>query len=520
MPIQPTAEQQLVVDSDADVLAVDACAGSGKSSVLEVYTDKRPGKRILLVCFNKAIAEAAKQRYPRNVECRTTHSLAFSAYGRQYAQKLGNPSAWDISQQLNCPVRHARNALTALTTWLSSTDQQMNDIHVEDEIQDEAARAQTVDLARALWSTMCDASSPMRMLHDGYLKLWALSKPVLRFDIILLEEAQDTNPVTLDIVLAQRRHAKLVFVGDRHQGIYGFRKAINAMEKVPATLRLPLTQSFRYPDEIAQIATALLQTFKQERNTIRGLTSVKARWKIDRTKHYAIISRTNVLLFGELARVVTQDKPVTAIHYVGGFNGYFFDKVLDAYRLSSNERHLIRDESILRFADFNAFGTYGEEANDFEIKALARVIAEYGDRIPDIYNALKAAESPENRSKITVTTAHKSKGLEWEQTLLTDDFIELPPPKDKEFDPEDINLLYVAVTRTRRSVELPASLTSWLEDRWPGWPPTETTATGNDAGRGSDSGMDDLPPDSAFLPTDYLLSDDGFDGAPDFTLPA
>ncbi|XFB08796.1 hypothetical protein AAGT13_21640, partial [Azotobacter salinestris] len=41
--------------------------------------------------------------------------------------------------------------------------------------------------------------------HDGYLKLWALSKPDLstRFDIVLGDEAQDINPVIAGLLAQQ-----------------------------------------------------------------------------------------------------------------------------------------------------------------------------------------------------------------------------------------------------------------------------------------------------------------------------
>ncbi|APS68750.1 hypothetical protein AVI55_16905 (plasmid) [Piscirickettsia salmonis] len=36
--------------------------------------------------------------------------------------------------------------------------------------------------------------------HDGYLKLYQLSKPILnQYDFIMLDEAQDANPAILDI---------------------------------------------------------------------------------------------------------------------------------------------------------------------------------------------------------------------------------------------------------------------------------------------------------------------------------
>uniref|UniRef100_UPI0013D42A21 UvrD-helicase domain-containing protein n=1 Tax=Klebsiella pneumoniae TaxID=573 RepID=UPI0013D42A21 len=68
----------------------------------------------------------------------------------------------------------------------------------------------------------------LKMTHDGYLKLFQLSKPDLskQFGLIMVDEWQDTNEVTMDIVLEQ--DARLILVGDRHQSIYGFRGATNA----------------------------------------------------------------------------------------------------------------------------------------------------------------------------------------------------------------------------------------------------------------------------------------------------
>ena len=65
-----------------------------------------------------------------------------------------------------------------------------------------------------------DASVPMT--HAGYLKLYQLSKPCLSrdFDMVLLDEAQDSNPASADVVLSQA--CPKILVGDSHQSIYSF----------------------------------------------------------------------------------------------------------------------------------------------------------------------------------------------------------------------------------------------------------------------------------------------------------
>ncbi len=459
---QNTTEQQAVIDSRGRLVAVDAFAGTGKTSTLVQYALARPNKRILYIAFNKSVAAEAKERFPDNVECRTTHSLAYAAVGRKFAEKLGNVPAYMVTQAFNVTTRRAKLALEAVGAFLCSTDDDISQDHVDEELVEAnyLEAVAVVDLAKRLWEEMQNPRSPLKMPHDGYLKLWAQQKPRLRYDVILLDEAQDTNPITLDLVMAQS-HATVVLVGDRHQGIYGFRKALNAMEAVDAEERIALTQSFRFGQRIADVATMLLRSFKGEQQTIKGRSDIDVRWSVDTQRHYALIGRTNAGLFAAAAHIVMGERNCR-LHFVGGFDSYLFGKVLDAYYLWADERSKIKDPSISRFTSFTEFQEYGEEAGDAEVKALAKTVDEYRNQVPMIYNRMKAAETPlEDQAAITLTTGHRAKGLEWEQVSLADDFIELPPEDD--FDPEEINLLYVAVTRAIRCVKLPSSLYGWLE---------------------------------------------------------
>lgn len=450
-----TQEQQAVIDSDANLLAVDAFAGTGKTSTLVKYAEARPSQRILYIAFNKSVAAEAKERFPENVDCRTTHSLAYAAVGRKFAEKLGNAQPYMVAQAFKCNTKRAKLALEAVSSWLCSIDAEITLDHInQDEVQDPIEADALVDLARNVWERMQDPRSDLKMPHDGYLKLWAMGQPRLRYDIILLDEAQDTNPITLDLVMSQQGHAKIVLVGDRHQGIYGFRKAMNAMEAVEAQERVALTQSFRFAQGIADVATALLQAFKGEDRCVKGRSDISVKWSIDYRKHYAIIGRTNAGLFSAAANVV-MGRRERRLHFVGGFDSYLFGKVLDAYYLWADERARIKDATIARFQNFHDFKQYGDEAGDAEVKALVKTVEQYRMDVPVIYNAMRAAETPvQDRADITLTTGHRAKGLEWDQVMVADDFIELPPGED-DFDEEEVNLLYVGVTRAIESILLP-----------------------------------------------------------------
>src|SRR4051795_7991761 len=73
--------------------------------------------------------------------------------------------------------------------------------------------------------------------HDAYLKLWHLRDARLPpgAEVLYLDEAQDANPVTLAILVAQRRPT--VWVGDPWQSVYRFRGSVDAMRVIAVPQR-------------------------------------------------------------------------------------------------------------------------------------------------------------------------------------------------------------------------------------------------------------------------------------------
>lgn len=65
-----------------------------------------------------------------------------------------------------------------------------------------------------------DEEGALGMTHAGYLKLFQLSRPCLSrtYDVIMLDEAQDSNPCIASIVLRETACARIL-VGDSHQVI-------------------------------------------------------------------------------------------------------------------------------------------------------------------------------------------------------------------------------------------------------------------------------------------------------------
>ena len=269
--MQWTQEQQPIVHSTAEKLLVQAFAGTGKTTTLVGYATHHASVKMLYLCYNKPVELAAKGRFPRNVVCKTAHGLAYAVYGSQYAAKqTNNLRLTDIARAINTQDWElVRDVLSTLNNFMASADNELGRGHFP-RFQGQriltSAQERFLDnalgVARAIWNRMIDLQDTgMSITHDGYLKLYQLSKPDLsqRFKAILLDEGQDVNPVIADLVKIQR--IRKVTVGDPHQQIYRFRGAEDALNSdwMAGAERHYLTQSFRFGPAVAHVQ--LLKVF-------------------------------------------------------------------------------------------------------------------------------------------------------------------------------------------------------------------------------------------------------------------
>ncbi|MDH0342030.1 UvrD-helicase domain-containing protein [Chromobacterium haemolyticum] len=487
-----TKEQEAIRGSKAQVIKVTAYAGTGKTSTLRVYSEANPNDRILYVAFNKAIQMEASGKFPAHVTCKTAHSIAYGICGREYGNvpnKLqGDMKPFHIQRFLARSLNHIPAAahnlyggrvIETIKKYLVSADAEMSLHHVSIgnapvEVKNFDARQILAD-AKNIWGQMQDLKTEVPMLHDGYLKLYQISGRRLPYGIILLDEAQDTNPVTQAIVDAQQ--ARKVYVGDRHQAIYGFRGATNAMEMIKADEHHYLTGSFRFGEAVAEVANMILDV-KGEDVQLRGLGPAAGESQvrpIGANEGYAFISRGNVALFNRAVQCLSKEEPFS---FVGDIKGYRFDQILDVFNLSTGQQ--VKDPFIRSFAGFDELAEYAEAINDREVKSRCKVVTKYGADIPRLIEqidkkalppVLSGDETGINDRRIILTTGHKSKGLEFPNVRLAGDFMELLDEEGKVFDIskasveeiEEINIQYVAATRAQKALHLCEPLEDYLE---------------------------------------------------------
>ena len=446
---------------------------------LQAYALARPHQRMLCLAYNKAIQLEAAAKMPANVVCRTSHALAYkiarALFGGRVEQRVGKTYPSTVAGVLGCSPIAASAALATVQRWCGSLDQELGMDHLPDHIVARLGEPRVLlQLAQLLWEHMLDPhEADIRLPHDGYLKLYQLQQPLLRdFGVVLVDEAQDLNPCTFDIVTGQ--DATIVMVGDEAQSINGYRGSVNALGLLDADERLPLMCSWRFGEGIAHMANALLSHFKA--GFVHPIVGAgeprRTKLHVDVAKPFAIITRTNGMAFEEAVNFLDLERNY---HFIGGTEGYRLEKILDAYDLWMGERTTVRDPYLKSFATFAELAELALDAEDAELKQLVRAVERYGGRIPVLINEITARHVKLHKSAwaqfdgIFIGTTHKTKGLEFEQVWLADDYMPFFEEGRElglgEVETEEVHLLYVGLTRARAAVRLPEEFTHWLEHR-------------------------------------------------------
>jgi hypothetical protein len=460
--MQLTPEQTAFQNAPlAPLIKAVAYAGCGKTTSLAALSHAHADKRGLYLAFNKSVQMEAQSKFPANVTCKTGHGLAYARFGRRYAHKLtGGLRPSEVIRALGLAPDYlfARCVIDCVNGYCVSAlgDFPTMAIAPDKTVKETPERSKLIaKTARDLWHRMVNPDDPVPMTHDGYLKLFQLSKPVLPYDFILFDEAQDANPVVTALVLDQP--CSKVFCGDPYQSIYGFRGADDALKRIQTEHVYYLTHSFRFGPRVASIASALLREFFGETRPLVGHGFDTVVGNVDRDGPHAMLCRTNAQVFFEAAQASGR---FARIGFVGGVNSYAFEKVLDAWRLSEGLFAEIKDPFLRDFDCFSDMQLYAEAAEDLECRMLVKTVETYADRIPALVTQIKACATDDlDRARFVLSTAHKAKGLDLPHVILADDFRPLVnakgPIRDaSELPPEDVRLMYVAVTRAVKTLQL------------------------------------------------------------------
>ncbi|MBK8381190.1 MAG: ATP-dependent helicase [Ignavibacteria bacterium] len=487
-----TDEQHEIINSSGNI-KINAVAGSGKTTTIIEYAKARPkNARILYLAFNKSVKTEAIKKFSdkglSNVTVETAHSLAYRhiVYNNNYKIRAQGYKSHEIAEILGLRIageKHgehiaANHIIKFISYFCNSYKNKVNELNYREVVSDAAAQIFVTrhydyieTQTRKLLSKM--NSGEIEVTHDFYLKKFQLSDPVLNFDYILFDEGQDASSAMLDIFLKQK--AVKVIVGDTHQQIYGWRYAVNSLEKTDFKTFM-LTKSFRFSQEIADLAMDVLKlkNLISEYNPV----SVKGSSVPMDVKVHAILGRTNLGLLLKAIETVTENKKLKSLYFEGNINSYTYAdegaSLYDVLNLHNGKRKLIRDKLVRQMKDIKELQDYIEKTGDSQFGMLVDIVKKYGNDIPGIIKTIKdkhVDNDEKEKAEIIFSTVHRCKGMEYDVVHIVNDFITEDKLEKLSDDSkgdalslsrlnEEINLLYVAVTRAKNVIYIPETLIS------------------------------------------------------------
>lgn len=463
-------EQQRCVENflATDALKISAFAGTGKTTTLQHLAGSLPGARGLYLAFGRAVADEARQRFPRNVHCSTTHAMAYASINRKFPKlKLGGE--FGASQVIDCldlkdmeigpnSSYSARQIafwiLKSLRNFQQSSVDEPELTHVEIASrsfgdQEAAIKDYILQCVIYLWQSALSQNSVVPLGFDGYLKLWCSSAERLPFDYIMLDEAQDTNEAVIHMLNQQQ--IKKVLVGDKYQQIYGFRGAFNAMEKLQSYEEVSLTKTFRFGQSIADVANTIIQKFGETKKIVGDPDRQS---QVTKMRGETLICRSNIGLLEALLGNISK-----RVAIVGGV-GRHQTVVEDIQRLQAGVKAMYTPE-LFGFSQWREVERFAELPEGEELRKYANLGR--NSNIARLKSVLERTEHSENSAELKLATAHQTKGAEWDSVQLADDFCSTQRLNafskihvsidDREA--EELNLLYVAITRAKFSLNIP-----------------------------------------------------------------
>lgn len=314
-------------------------------------------------------------------------------------------------------------------------------------------------------------------------------------DWIVGDEWQDANPARRALARKMLKpNGRALFIGDRHQAIYGFTGA--DADSIDQTIRdfrcveLPMTVTFRCPKAIVAKAQEIVNHIQAHETAPEGSVTY-----IDEKEFNKINTPCGTCVSG-------QREPCADCINSGFEQGQYFSQTDDAI-LCRNTKPLVkiafnlikrgipchvegRDigagliKLVERFEKAKSMATFRDRITAFRNQQMTKLMAKgketqaqaVEDRVDTILVIADAVKTiaelkdkitsmfqdsdGERRHTLTLSTVHKSKGREWKRVFLMGANIFMPSPYARQqwqVDQEG-NLIYVAYTRAKSELVL------------------------------------------------------------------
>lgn len=472
------------IQNNTNSLVISALAGSGKTTTIIESLKLLPKDRnVLMLAFNKSIADELKTKVPKHVDVRTFNSLGASAiYSKIGNTTLDNNKTSRIALEANggyktaamfkaiplanhaktfgiCPtsVKGKSFLPDTIETWEYLIDHFSLDLGSCDPLQ-------VINLARnILVDSIAEVSKKKTIDFADQIYIPVIKNlPMMKYDYVFVDEMQDVSKIQISMIhKSLTPKGKLIAIGDRNQAIYGFRgastEAFDAIIDLFKCDVLPLSVSYRCAKSIVQEANKIVKDMLPRDNAPDGKISSLSSWDHSDIKpNSMVLCRNNAPLIDLMYYLMKNNIPA---------------------KLNNNDngKPLL---SLITELKAKTIPTLLSKLNDWEIsmtnKLIKKNMAFMIDSILDKSSCLKTIIKNTNPSTIEhlnktiqnlfdstipdknavlLSSCHRSKGLESNTVYFLDPHL-LPSKHAKkpwEFEQES-NLKYVAITRAKNEL--------------------------------------------------------------------
>ena len=415
-----TLEQQEVVDTvcssigENKIIAVNAIAGSGKTSTAKAVIETYKPKNGFYTAFNKAIVTDSAKKFGNLIDCKTIHALAYKYIKPKNIEEL---TVLSIKEDLEYDTKV--RLINKLDDFYTSS---YIDIYEYIENNVESYEEELKELIPIYATKMLNKEIPVTFnFLLKYLHVMLLNGDItLEKDLLIFDEMQDTTGVMLEIFKLISADRKLI-LGDKFQNIYSFMNTVNAFDKLEDLYELRLTKSFRCNSNIANTIEQFGKLYLTDNFKYTGNDNTA------KDNGIVYLSRTNSGLIERMYELIQSNqsfslnKDINTIFAlpIALVNASLGNPVFDKkYKFLEKEYNIYKKNS----KNYNNFFSYLElSLNDSILNSTTKLITRLRNKGVNIFDLRSKVQKVKPNPNIILSTTHTFKGLEKDTVYIEND---------------------------------------------------------------------------------------------------
>jgi DNA helicase-2/ATP-dependent DNA helicase PcrA len=453
---------------------IQAVAGSGKTTTIVSALSKIPSnKKVLLLAFNKSIADELKQRVPNNVRVMTYHSCAFSAYRFSQKNVVVNKDKLNLLirdiipdtdfQYVPLTKRLVSLAKAHAIGYLTSNENSewMNLIEkfslLNQKLDSDFSVIDLIHYSKLVYSE----NNKLKCIIDfDDMILFPLiyKSNFFKQDFIFVDEAQDTSSVQRNLLKRMmNKNTRVIAVGDSAQAIYGFRGAdSNSMSEIQTEFgakELPLSICYRCSSEVVREAqewnNKILPSPDAPVGSVVNLNSYEPS---DFKNTDAIVCRNTAPLINMAFALISRDVPVNVLGRDIGKGLVSYIRSLKCKKISKLKKEM-EEDYLEKIKDLDKDDSKLHSLTDQKNVINIFINNNIDNRVDTLCSFIENFFGDSQDDNITLCTIHKSKGHEWERVFILDRDLLMPSWVTQDWAvQQEKNIAYVAITRAKKDL--------------------------------------------------------------------